>query len=579
MAVNLGPLAVTEDRIDLGVFRQLLRNAFTSDDLWRLCQDNPDFREVTHHCNAGSPLEDVIDAVVQYCQPRLLLSGFLAKVKDVRLAQYTRYAAKLYRKHPEFVNREWEISQVIRPDSPRFIMIDGPASFGKTYFLRKVSQEYDGRSYKCGFLVLDRTHDQKRLMSHVLAALDSGQTREDPQDVTQLAERIGTLSASVGKNRFLLAFDSFHYLDEALARWLLCTLLPELDALLTQAGLELRCLFAGRYIARQWLLIQQELSPAEWAAYDELESEYGEVNLTPFEYPVVKELVNYVAGNQGLNPPIKRVETLAREVLALSGGHPGVMRSLIDEVAARGFVVPPSFFADTNRPKLFAKFVSPVLREILGDVSLDVQNTIRLLSVLRGFNPDVLSALFRRFEGRADIWSQWPIGRRDGDALTIDLERYRLVSLPNQSCPLYSDRIVRRLLALDLEINAPGVFEELHQFAANLFQNWSSGLNEDGTAKLLRPFTGFLLLTFMVESVYHRLMLLEIQRRRNKTPATPESQGDFGGRLAIENLRREFRLMLFKDKEIGEAMRALFGETTVPQVWEEIDRVFRETPL
>ena len=43
----------------------------------------------------------------------------------------------------EFVNRAYELEQICRLGGPKFILVDAPAGYGKTFLLRKVKETYD----------------------------------------------------------------------------------------------------------------------------------------------------------------------------------------------------------------------------------------------------------------------------------------------------------------------------------------------------------------------------------------------------------------------------------------------------
>lgn len=83
------------DEYDLAAIRQLLTAAFTPQSLRRFCQDRPIFRPVVADFGSSSGLNEMVDRVIDYCEPQLLFGELLAEVKNENPRQYARFESLL----------------------------------------------------------------------------------------------------------------------------------------------------------------------------------------------------------------------------------------------------------------------------------------------------------------------------------------------------------------------------------------------------------------------------------------------------------------------------------------------------
>jgi hypothetical protein len=73
----------------------LIRAAFTPDDLWRFCRDRPVFAELLNLFEPDSSLERMIDRIYEFCQTRLLFGDLLREIEAHRPRQYALFRPKL----------------------------------------------------------------------------------------------------------------------------------------------------------------------------------------------------------------------------------------------------------------------------------------------------------------------------------------------------------------------------------------------------------------------------------------------------------------------------------------------------
>jgi hypothetical protein len=91
---------VVLDHYPVAAIHDLMKAAFTVQDLRRFCRYRPPFGAILPHFGEDSGLEDAIEVVVQYCQTRALLSELLVGIREARFGHYQRYYTRLYGGEP-----------------------------------------------------------------------------------------------------------------------------------------------------------------------------------------------------------------------------------------------------------------------------------------------------------------------------------------------------------------------------------------------------------------------------------------------------------------------------------------------
>jgi hypothetical protein len=82
---------------DLSALRALLLTAFGPGELRRLCQDDPQLRPILDDLDADPSLNEIVDAIIVYCERHALFETLLTNVQQRNPAQYTRFEAQLRR--------------------------------------------------------------------------------------------------------------------------------------------------------------------------------------------------------------------------------------------------------------------------------------------------------------------------------------------------------------------------------------------------------------------------------------------------------------------------------------------------
>jgi hypothetical protein len=86
---------VDPDHPPIPAIRELLRAAFTAEDLRRFCQDQPALRASLYTFGPNASLEDMIDGIIDYCRTMMLWEQLLDGLARHNPRQYSRFAAQL----------------------------------------------------------------------------------------------------------------------------------------------------------------------------------------------------------------------------------------------------------------------------------------------------------------------------------------------------------------------------------------------------------------------------------------------------------------------------------------------------
>jgi serine/threonine protein kinase len=100
-SVSHGHPSLDLDHLPIRAIRDLLTAAFTPQDLYRFCQDRPDFQPVVMRFGPGQGLDDMVDRVIDFCRTQFLWEVLLSEVAKDNPRQYARFEAYLHGAQPE----------------------------------------------------------------------------------------------------------------------------------------------------------------------------------------------------------------------------------------------------------------------------------------------------------------------------------------------------------------------------------------------------------------------------------------------------------------------------------------------
>ncbi|MBN1813062.1 MAG: NACHT domain-containing protein [Anaerolineae bacterium] len=84
------------DHCNMDAIRQFLLAAFSAEELRRFCLDHDAFRLIVHNFGPKYNLNDMVDEVLFYCEPRGLLDQLLATAQEINPGQYARFEGVLH---------------------------------------------------------------------------------------------------------------------------------------------------------------------------------------------------------------------------------------------------------------------------------------------------------------------------------------------------------------------------------------------------------------------------------------------------------------------------------------------------
>ncbi len=404
----------------------------------------------------------------------------------------------------KFVNRVYELDQICKPGGPKFILVDAPAGYGKSFLLREVKRDYEERG-KWGVIMVD-LKGHPNMSSQQVGVARAGivneiaQQVENPKRVTPDMNGPSVEFAltnllqpwcSESNLKLLLLFDGIEVLADDTADWLR-GMLDGLNTAMKTVNLDMRVVLAGRYVKdwRKRTSFRLRLLP-----------------LTPFDAEVIRPLICDALERGKLKAALRNQDFISNLITYthwLSGGHPKAICDIANELGNLG-AIPPAlnffffnykFDGNGNPGTLFDLYVEPVIDSILGHLS--IRSALQTISVFRKFNADILDILIHDGE---------IAGFKSGWSLLKEMLKTSFVEPPNLANPMYSDGVVRKMLDIQMRIRSPGKYKRLHKRAQEIFHNWAMGQSLGGI-----PSQGTLgsqvKLISIVESIYHTLTLM-----------------------------------------------------------------------
>jgi hypothetical protein len=84
-----------QENYNISAVRALLGSAFTSEGLWRFCEDRPLLRPICLHFSSSFSVARAVDATLTYCRTHAIVDDLVNEIKTIRPRQYVRFRAEL----------------------------------------------------------------------------------------------------------------------------------------------------------------------------------------------------------------------------------------------------------------------------------------------------------------------------------------------------------------------------------------------------------------------------------------------------------------------------------------------------
>ncbi len=456
-----------------------------------------------------------------------------------------------------FKNRETELEIICDIFGKQFVFINAPPGFGKTFLLKRIEtvlqtseQKWLSVRHAC------RAGDTEfGILQNLIEA--SGSSEISPlKDIVDFLGRLIRVMNFHGARALLVQLDAVEQwrADPSWSSVALFVLGPFAEAVsdtMRRARLPFKMLLAGRYIV--------DLS-------NQMKMPTHERSLSPFDFDVIREYV-YDSVTQSANSlrgaDDTEIDEIAERILEITGGHPNAVRLLINEYQFNGFAISPRMFFDPKRTRqLFNVFVTNQMEDLLRGVPEHLRHVLRVLCVFRRFNGDTLNALMAEgYLERADYPDGWDLYKEVLKTGVVGSEVF-----------FARDHILRSLLDTELCFSDAARANELHEFAAVLYNKWLDGKHHDGTDLAIGVPTGEFQIELMLERLYH--VCNSLKQPVDKTIVLGEIES-YPPRLHTLGRVREGRLALRRaierDKTLFRLLKRILGETNLLAVLDGIE--------
>ena len=396
----------------------------------------------------------------------------------------------------EFVNREVELHLLdierLRASHSPYTLLGAPAGYGKSYLLQRLlhtitsdemlRQNWSVRYVEFGlekgdgdqiaYLVhaITRPSAQNESEAEAEHGPENGPRVIMDQVCTYVLQELSAPSPA-GRRAVLLIFDGVERLGDEAQGWLYA-LLNDLRQRTRPGNREIitiRLIVAGRDVESFWEgYVQRYTTPPA----------PQRVSLSPFDEHPIQELIWGHAQAARIDLDDQTAIQIADEVRYLGGGHPAVIRGLVDDLANQSFAIGPVVeYFERHRERLVRTVLAPVADDLLAslEASLDAQTrpAVQTLSVFRRVKANTVLELIEA-------------GALPPETIEIDLlgdmQRAHLLDGPGIREPFYRDHLMRRVWALNIAHGPPesqARYRRLNEVALDLYKNWIHNLGQD----------------------------------------------------------------------------------------------------
>ena len=490
-----------------------------------------------------------VEEARQFVENRKAIEAKLAQKFEIRAA---------------FSNRAKELDSLIGPLSKPVVIVNAPAGYGKSYLLREAQRRLE---------LLAEREEQKEKWITVWIECQKGDTKASimeyvAQEVGYADRRhltLGDLAVTVDKamdsakaNGLVLFFDALDRWKSGagpssewspVAGFVKQSLLPGLSESIARKQKKVSVFLAGRYVG-------------DWA--EDFLLPYLLLDLSPFSKEIVRVyLLETMLRWQevfGTKPKYgsEELERMAEEVLEVTGGHPGAIAKVIQDIAEekRFAIILDDYFNSANKASLFQGIVSRAIGGLLEGLPSFLQGAFRVISIFRGFNDGTLDALLLKDHLKKDdlprkVEGGWNLYRQMLDTHLVE-----------PAGLLSRDKVLQQVLSAWMRFEEPDRYKELHGFAVDLYSHWLQGQDHQG-----QPFPGGLptgadQIVLMLEGLYHLCWAKEGDAERSAAISARleaylgQLRYLFGRRQGADALRQA----IVRDENLPGLLRKTLGE-------------------
>jgi hypothetical protein len=401
----------------------------------------------------------------------------------------------------DFINRRQELDYVVGPNAQACTEFYGYTGNGKTELLKKILEHYRlGGTWLQAYVSFE---EKPALTPLDLAEELAGQTLSASLAETQkdqaahlAAEELSRLWAT---RRVALLFDTSEQIPAPIQDWIESDLVPALEKSIGDLKAQVRMVLAGR-------------KPVPWRNAH-FKQRLRVIPLSPFDETAVGEMLDWFVALKRRQPiPSPDRQQIVRDILDITGGHPGCIKQLLDDLSQKSFAVRPDYVHE-HRETLFGECVYPTLDTgVLKKLPADLLPALQVVSVFRRLLPDFMDFLIER-----DYLDSTYVG---GMVLLGRLRETHLVLSPRPPAFMYDiDVVVQRILALRMELKQPKRYRELNALALNIYDHQILGQTLDGQLLPSLP-SPERRIAYIVEAIFHQLVQARLEQWPSEKVAT-----------------------------------------------------------
>jgi hypothetical protein len=303
---------------------------------------------------------------------------------------------------------EVEVGLLVEPRN-QFVILDGPAGYGKSYLLARVKRVYQtdmrfqGRWRVVSVcLKTSRLGDRwKWLIETMIQQLDLGMKADPNRKDYALLEIANQIKQQ--DKALLVLLDGLVQASEDELVWLRYRLPYQLRSVL---GTDVRVILSGRHISRR---IKNLGNISGQVRQRERLLSFEVCTLSPFDKGIVQQIIHWHRDEDSVELEDELVDRWVEEICFLSGGHPEAIIELTDDLVRKtkwGWVLQDrQFLPEVFRQELYQRCLEAVSDSVLKRIlSEDIKELMLSGPSSPPVTEDVLRdldvmTLLRRFEG------------------------------------------------------------------------------------------------------------------------------------------------------------------------------------
>lgn len=391
-----------------------------------------------------------------------------------------------------FVNRNKELTTLLDVAVPQMnFIIEAPSGYGKTFLLRdklefrirQQNETHDKPKSKLFYIKLSEDNDfEKKIRNKI----KTGQTQNDyiTDFCSKLMELNNRNQEPVAK--FYVVIDNCHYLSVSQSlKERVETFIEKTIENREYEDYHLYFILSGRKVDIRYFIFNQKQK---------------EIELTHFNTDIIAKAVKRFMKECGLDPEstnqmkFLRDSRICEKLATVTGGHPeAIINILKQEIKPTHFVFSAVRNKLIHHQNLIKQYSQPVIDKILKGIDKKthdsfgqkaIKSLLFIITVFRVFNKETIKVIKTSLyeKTKNDAPEVLPVLRRhsDFDLSIFKEERGTIYSVlkktflfkSQEKSTLLGDSIVRQLFIQCLKTQYIDIFNELNNFAIEMYKNW-----------------------------------------------------------------------------------------------------------